>query len=137
MKTSLAMKPGPQTVGKYMTRAPHTIGENIGLEKAQTMMRDFNVRHLPVRYGGRLVGVISDRDIRLALSLHPKASEVKVGDIMSEQAYSVPETAPLAEVARYMAQHKIGSAVVLDPNEKVTGVFTTTDALNALAEMSE
>ena len=59
-------------IQKVMTPMPHTIGSDISLKKAMEMMREFRIRHLPVQKGGQLVGILSDRDIKLASSFKEK-----------------------------------------------------------------
>jgi acetoin utilization protein AcuB len=120
------------TIETFMTRSVHTIGTKTLLADAHRMMNDNNIRHLPVLEGGRLVGMLSQRDLHLIETLKdvdPK--EVRVEEAMSQDCYTVAPEAPLAEVAREMAQHKYGSAVILRGAE-VLGIFTTTDALRAL-----
>ncbi|MBL8741894.1 MAG: CBS domain-containing protein [Myxococcales bacterium] len=118
-----------------MTAAPHTVGHDQTLAFTQNMMRELHIRHLPVLDGGRLVGVLTERDVALIETLKdvdPKS--VKVSDAMSQQVYTVRPDAPLDEVASEMAEHKYGSAVVMD-NGHVVGVFTTVDGMSALAEL--
>lgn len=120
------------TIETFMTRSVHTIGTKTPLTDAHRMMNDNNIRHLPVLEGGRLVGMLSQRDLHLIETLKdvdPK--EVRVEEAMSQDCYTVAPEVPLAEVAREMAQHKYGSAVILRGAE-VLGIFTTTDALRAL-----
>ena len=62
------MKAIPQ-ISKYMTTTPHTIGAEQPLDKAMTMMREYKIRHIPVLDGGRLVGIISDRDLKGVMTL--------------------------------------------------------------------
>jgi acetoin utilization protein AcuB len=116
----------------FMTRSVHTIGTKAPLTEAHRMMNDHAIRHLPVLEGGRLVGMLSQRDLHLVETLKdvdPK--EVLVEEAMSQDAYTVAPEAPLGAVAREMAQHKFGSAVIIRGAE-VLGIFTTTDALRAL-----
>ncbi|MBN1206811.1 MAG: CBS domain-containing protein [Myxococcaceae bacterium] len=115
-----------------MTRSVHTIGTRSPLTEAHRMMNDHAIRHLPVLEGGRLVGMVSQRDLHLVETLRdvdPKT--VTVEEAMSQDAYTVAPEAPLAEVAREMARHKYGSAVIIR-GSAVLGIFTTTDALRAL-----
>jgi acetoin utilization protein AcuB len=128
------MKPIP-TIQKYMTTSPHSIGLDQTLAHAHSMMLDHGIRHLPVLTGGRLVGMVTDRDLRLVESLKdvdPKT--VKVEDAMSTIVYSVTPDTPLDEVLQTMAEHKYGSAVVMQ-NHKVVGIFTTVDVCRSFAEM--
>jgi len=122
-------------VRKYMTAAPHTVGHDQTLAFTQSMMRELHIRHLPVLDGGRLVGMISERDVALIETLRDvDATKVRVSDAMSQQVYTVGPEAPLDEVAAEMADKKYGSAVVMD-NGHVVGVFTTVDGMAALSEL--
>lgn len=120
-----------------MTRSPHSIGVALALSDAKNMMRAHRIRHLPVLDAGELVGMVSERDIQMVESLSSlNPDDVPIEEAMSQAPYTVAPTAPLEVVARHMAKHKLGSAVVLDAN-KVVGVFTTTDGMRALADMLE
>ncbi|HSP81625.1 MAG TPA: CBS domain-containing protein [Myxococcaceae bacterium] len=119
-------------IDDFMTRSVHTIGVKSPLTEAHRIMNEHAIRHLPVLEGGTLVGMVSMRDLHLVESLQgvdPK--EVSVEEAMSQDAYTVPPGTALAEVARTMAMHKYGSAVVSDKG-RVLGIFTTIDALTAL-----
>jgi len=124
-------------IDKYMTSSPHSVGRDQKLLQAHKLMREHHIRHLPVLHGGRLVGVLSDRDLHLIETLRDvDPARVLVEEAMTTDVYSVSPKAMLDEVVREMAGHKYGCAVVED-NGKVVGVFTTVDALRAFAELLE
>ncbi|HYO73326.1 MAG TPA: CBS domain-containing protein [Archangium sp.] len=119
-------------VDDFMTRIVHTIGTQSPLTEAHRIMNEHAIRHLPVLEGGKLVGMVSMRDLHLIETLkgvEPK--EVAVEEAMAQEAYTVPPGTPLLEVARTMAMHKYGSAVVAQEG-RVEGIFTTVDAMRAL-----
>ena len=120
------------TVADYMTPGPYTIGREQSLVAAKQMMQKIHVRHLPVLHGGKLVGVLSDRELA-AIETLPGSSQMTVEDAMVPDVYVTPSDASLAMVAGEMARQRIGSAIVLK-DEHVVGVFTAVDALRALAE---
>ncbi len=127
-------KPIP-TIQKYMTFLPHTIGHDQPLTLAHKTMREHHIRHLPVLEGGKLVGVLSERDIALIETLKDvDPAGVTVSEAMSQQVYVVSPEARLDEVAADMAEHKYGSAIVVD-NGKVVGMFTTVDGMIALRDL--
>jgi acetoin utilization protein AcuB len=127
-------KPGT-TIRAYMTPAPHTVGFEQTLEEAHQIMRTHRIRHLPVLHGGKLVGVVSQRDLALIESLPGvEAKEVPIEDAMTTDVYVVSPRAPIRVVASEMADRKLGSAVVVD-GERVVGMFTVTDACRALARL--
>jgi acetoin utilization protein AcuB len=122
------------TIGDYMTAMPHTIGSDQSMAKASELMKELGIRHLPVLRGGKLLGVVSDRDVKIVESFHDvNPDEVTVDEGLYHEAYSVAADTPLAEVAREMYKHKYGSAVVMEGTQ-VVGIFTTVDGMRALAE---
>jgi acetoin utilization protein AcuB len=127
-------KPIP-TIAKYMTASPHSIGAEQTLARAHIVMQEHKIRHLPVLHGGKLVGIVTDRDVHLVESLKDVDPRlVTVSDAMSQSIYSVSPESPLDEVVAEMGAHKYGSAVVMQ-NEKVVGIFTTVDVCRAFAEL--
>lgn len=118
-------------VGSYMTPHPYTIGRDQPVSIASQRMREHHIRHLPVLDGGRLVGLLSDRDVRLVEAL--RSESVKVEEVMSPEPRCVSPDTPLRAVVSDMADHKLGSVLIVDDNERVLGIFTAIDALRILA----
>jgi acetoin utilization protein AcuB len=128
------MSKSSPAIEQYMTPSPHSIGAEQTLERAHVMMREHVIRHLPVLHGGRLVGMLTDRDVHLLETLKDVDPHlVTVSDAMSTSVYAVAPDTPLRDVALEMAKHKYGSAVVMH-GHKVVGIFTTVDACQALAD---
>jgi acetoin utilization protein AcuB len=122
-----------ETVEEFMTRCPYTIGQEQTLATARKLLNEHRIRHLPVLHGGRLSGLLSQRDLYFLESLAGVDSEeVEVSEAMSTEVYTTTPRASLKDVAEKMAKHKYGAAVVVDESGKVIGVFTDTDALFAL-----
>jgi acetoin utilization protein AcuB len=124
-------------ISKYMTTTPHAINSEAALDEAMEVMHKNKIRHLPVIKAGKLFGLVSDRDVQSVMSFagsNPK--EIKVGDICTDQLYMTKPDAMLNEVASEMASKKFGSAIVVD-NGKLVGIFTATDACQALSEICE
>jgi acetoin utilization protein AcuB len=118
-----------------MTTSPHSVGQEQTLAVAHQIMREHRIRHLPVLHGGHLVGMLTERDLHLVETLKDvDPTKVTVEDAMSTQVYCVEPDTGLDAVTREMAEHKYGSAVVMQ-NQKVVGIFTTVDACAALAEL--
>lgn len=132
--TAVMTKPIP-TIQKYMTTVPHSVGDEQTLAYASALMKEHGIRHLPVLRGGKLLGILTDRDINLIESLGGvETAGLAVAEAMTEEPYTVPPDAPLDEVTAEMAEKKYGSAVVVQ-NHKVVGIFTTVDACRALSEL--
>jgi acetoin utilization protein AcuB len=124
-------------IRKYMSHEPYTIGQDQPLSVAHEVMRQHNVRHLPVLAGGKLVGVLSQRDLHLIETLREvDPATTTVDEAMTGDVYITGPDAPLDEVASHMAEHKYGSTVVVDRG-KVIGLFTTVDALTALSALAK
>lgn len=123
------------TISKYMTTVPHTIGAEQTLEKAEKMMTEYRIRHLPVLAAGKLVGVLSDRDLKIVESFKDvDPSKVRVDEAYTPQPYMASPQANLSEVCAQMVLHKYGSVLVVD-NNKLVGIFTWVDALRAFDEL--
>jgi acetoin utilization protein AcuB len=121
------------TISTYMTAGPHTIGREQSLAAAKDLMRKSHIRHLPVLHGGKLVGLLSERELQTIETL-PGSRQLTVEDAMVPEVYVTSEDAPLATVAEEMARLKLGSAIVTK-GEHVVGVFTAVDGLRALADL--
>jgi acetoin utilization protein AcuB len=127
-------KPIP-SIQKYMTTAPHSIGADQTIARASLMMNDHHIRHLPVLRGGQLLGILTDRDVKLIETFRDvDPTKITVEEAMTEQPYTVAPETPLDEVVETMAANKYGSAVVVQ-NNKVVGIFTTVDACEALGQL--
>lgn len=127
-----------RTVSAWMTAQPHTIGDDQTLAAARERMHHHGIRHLPVLHGGHLVGVVSTRDIAMVEALPGvDITAVTVDEAMAEEPWTVGPDASLSEVATTMAERRIGTAIIVEDgdSDRVIGVFTTTDALRALAKL--
>ncbi len=124
-------------VQKYMTHVPKSIGFDRPLSQAIELMREMQIRHLPVLNAGKLVGVLTDRDIKLVTSFASTDPEkMLVEEACTFDPYSTSPETPLNEVVSYMARKKYGCAVVVD-NGKLVGILTETDVYKAFSELLE
>lgn len=122
-------------ISRYMTRQPWTIDRGATLTAAHQVMRSHAIRHLPVMDAGKLVGIVSERDLHLIETL-PDANpdEVTVDDAMTETVYVAEPNDGVSEVVDRMAAQKLGSVVVMH-DRHVEGIFTSIDALQVLAHI--
>ena len=122
-------------IKKYMTTDIQTIGDDQPMSVAHRMMRAEHIRHLPVLHQGKVVGIVTDRDLRLVETLRDvDPTKVAVSEAMTQDLYVVSPDAALDEVVSTMAAQKYGSAVVTDHGH-VVGIFTTVDACKAFADL--
>lgn len=123
------------SIDRFMTQTLHTIGCDQKLAAAHRMMRAHSIRHLPVLDAGKLVGMLSLRDLLFIETLQDVDQEqVQVSEAMSQDVFAIGPRASVRKVAAEMAEHKYGSAVVIDKGH-VVGIFTTVDALKALSSL--
>ncbi len=111
-----------------------TATEADSLAAAYEAMRTHGIRHLPVVTEGKLVGVVTDRDLRLmtsALHPHPFPKEANLRDVMTQHVVTTTPLEPVEEAARLMHEQKIGCLPVLE-GERLTGIITGPDLLHAL-----
>ena len=125
----------PITVESFMTRNPRCIEASTPVGEAYRLMRQLDVRHLPVLLDERIAGLLSQRELlRLEAQASIDRSQAPVSDAMTLDPYVVEPGAHVAQVAAEMSARKLGSAIVADKN-RVVGIFTTSDALQAFASL--
>jgi acetoin utilization protein AcuB len=118
-------------VGKHMTRNPVVIRPDDYLSSAQEKMRSGDFRRLPVVWDGRLIGIVTDRDLRQYMGLLEK---IKVNTVMAKTPVTVSPTDTIEKAAQLMLEHKIGGLPVVDGNNLV-GVITTSDLLRTFLDV--
>lgn len=123
-------------VEEYTTPNPITATEGATIDELKSLMKEHGIRHLPIVDGEQVVGVISERDLKVVEGLDFKEkSLVRAADIMARDPVIVSSDANLDEVAFEMSKRKIGS-VIVNEGASLLGIFTLTDALNALIEIA-
>ena len=120
-------------VRDVMTRAVVTIGRETPCDEARRLMDERRIRHLPVMEAGRLVGMVSDRDVRSAKG---DASSVAAGSIMTPALLTVTADTRVERAARLMLDARIGSLPVID-GDGLAGIVTYTDLLRAFVRVIE
>ena len=120
-------------VQQVMTREVLTIGPETPCDKARRLMDEHRIRHLPVVAGGRLVGMVSDRDIRSA-AVQPSAAIV--GRIMTPNPVTVSSETRVEDAAQLMLDARIGSLPVA-AGDALVGIVTYTDLLRAFVRVIE
>lgn len=124
-------------VEEFTTPNPVTATENTMIEDLSLLMKEHHIRHIPILRENRVVGIVSDRDLRVVSGLTAREKMlVQARDIMVPDPITVSSETSLDEVAFEMSQNKIGSVIVNDESDKFLGIFTATDALNALIEIA-
>lgn len=131
-------------VGRSMRGEMVTVKETDTLEKTFELMRQHRIRHLPVVRRGKLIGIITERDIRQAMMPIPKRKRVKelyyippdalVKEFMTSELITVKPHTNIEDAAKLIYQNKIGGLPVVDKG-KLVGIITETDILAVFIEM--
>ena len=132
-----------KTVREIMTTEVTTLGRNDSLQLAKDIMTLGRVRHFPVLDDGKVVGVVSQRDLYKAslgsvMKYGEKAQRaflegIPVKEVMNDPPVTIAPHASVQDAARLMMEHKIGCLPVLEGTQLV-GIVTETDMLKLVAE---
>ena len=131
-------------VGERMSHPVISIAPDIPITEALNLMKQERIRRLPVVKGGKIVGIVSDKDL---LNASPSSatslsvwemnyllSKITVREVMTKKVFTVSEDTPIEEAARIMADNKIGGLPVLR-NGSVVGIITETDLFKIFLEL--
>lgn len=123
-------------ISKYMSKMPHSIEPHQSASMAKKKMNELGCHHLPVLSERRVIGILSERDLLYLESFTDvDMNKTPVLEAMIEDPKMVRETEELGVVVRMMLEERIGSVLVSDNGERLTGIFTNTDALKVLANL--
>jgi acetoin utilization protein AcuB len=133
-------------VRNWMSKNVVTINEDDSMQDAMKLMKQHNIRMLPVLKNGILVGVVTDRDLKRAsasdattLDVHELLyliSKIKVKNIMSKNPIAVSPDLTVEETAELLLNNKISGAPVVDDKGKVVGTITQTDLFRVLISLT-
>jgi acetoin utilization protein AcuB len=127
-----------------MTPSPVTVGPQASLAEVWDLMREVEIRHIPVVQGGALVGMVSDRDLA-RLDVH-RLLEVEgadalrrelatpVVDVMSSEVTVVEPETQLSDIVGVLVGTKVGALPVVEPSGEVVGIVSYIDVLQALQD---
>lgn len=118
-------------IRRWMTKNPVTVGPDQMLSEAWQKMSAGGFWRLPVIEGAKLIGIITDRDLRLQVG---HWDHIRVRAVMNNQVITVTPEMLLDQAARLLVQHKIGGLPVLE-NENLVGIITAIDMLRAFGEV--
>ena len=132
-------------VRERMTRNPVTVKDDTSLYDALKIMRENKVRRLPVLdKGGKLVGIVSEKDLLYASpspatslsvwEINYLTSKITVRELMTKKVITVCEECPIEEAARTMVDNKIGGVPVMR-GDRLIGIITETDLFKAFLEL--
>ena len=133
------------TVRHWMTVDPVTVAPNDSLQRVVELLRRRDLRALPVVEDGRLVGIVTDLDIRQVASAYPLfrdpdeirryTENLTVSAAMTADPMTIAVDAPLVEAAKILETYRISSLPVLD-HHRLVGILSVTDLLRAFVEQN-
>jgi acetoin utilization protein AcuB len=133
-------------VKNWMSKKVITVEVNDSMQVAMRLLREHDIRMLPVMNKNKLVGIVTDRDLKKAsasdattLEIHELLyllTKIKVKDIMTKDPITVPPDYTVEETARVLLENKISGAPVLDKSGKVIGTITQSDLFRVLISLT-
>ena len=133
-------------VKNWMSKNVVSIDVNDSMQDAMRLLKEHDIRMLPVMKKGRLVGIVTDRDLKKAsasdattLEVHELLyllTEIKIKDIMTKDPITVPPDYTAEETAQVLLENKISGAPVVDDNGQVVGTITQTDLFRVLISLT-
>jgi acetoin utilization protein AcuB len=133
-------------VKNWMSKEVITVDIDDSMQNAISLIKKHNVRLLPVMKKGKLVGIVSDRDLKRAsasdattLDIHELLyllSKIKLKSIMTQKPVTVPDDYTVEETAEVLLSNKISGAPVLDQDGKVVGIITQSDLFRVLISLT-
>ena len=131
-------------VREWMTPDPVTIGPDTPVLEAIKLLKEKGFRRLPIVEGGKLVGIVTDKDLKDAMpskattlsvwELNYLLSKLTVSEVMAKPVITVQADEPLEEAALLMEEYKVGGLPVLE-GDRLVGIITITDVLRAFIEV--
>jgi CBS domain-containing protein len=115
------------TAADVMTPSPRTCSPFSTVLEAVLIFRDADCGAVPVVDAGQPVGIVTDRDVALALADVPDLPNRPVSDVMTKGAVTVPPDAPLDEIKDQFGAHGVRRLLVADPSGQLLGIVAWAD----------
>jgi acetoin utilization protein AcuB len=133
-------------VANWMSKNIITVDENDSMHGAMKLLKEHDIRMLPVMKKGKLVGILTDRDLKRAsasdatsLEIHELfylLTRIKVKNIMTKEVITVPPDFTVEETAQVLQKNKISGAPVVDAEGQIVGTITQTDLFRVLISLT-
>jgi acetoin utilization protein AcuB len=133
-------------VKNWMSKNVITVDEKDSMQDAMKHLKEHDIRMLPVMKKGKLVGIVTDRDLKKAsasdattLEVHELLyllTKIKVRDIMTRDVITVPPDYTVEETAQVLQKNRISGAPVVDDSGQLVGTITQTDLFRVLISLT-
>jgi acetoin utilization protein AcuB len=137
----------PTKVSEYMTAKVISVKEDMGIREAFFLMRDEEIRHLPVLDDkGGLIGIVSDRELRRPnwvdespdiAHIYDLKDDLEISDVMSRDIHFVHTYDTLSKAVKLLLKENVGAVPVLDKTENLVGMLSAVDMMRALNDLLE
>ncbi len=121
-------------VGEWMERKLITIDRETTIQEAISLMKKHSIRHLPVTEEGRLVGLVTEGDMRQVF-VASLIEELGIDDVMIKDPITVKADTEIDDAARAIHYNKIGGLPVVDEDNRLLGIITVADIMAAFIEL--
>ena len=121
-------------VGNWMEKKLITIDMETTIQDAVSLMKKHSIRHLPVLEGKRLVGLVTDGDMR-QIFVASLIEELAIDDVMIKDPITVTVDTEIEEAAKIIYYNKIGALPVIDDGNEILGIITVADIMAAFIEL--
>jgi len=124
-------------VREYMTKDPIVFRPNDDVKDAFNMLIENRIRQAPVVQDGKLVGIVTDRDLRMAIIQNLKMNKLTVGLVMTKDPVTVTEDTKIVDAGKLISVGKFNAIPVIEESGKLKGIITTTDILDYFISISD
>ncbi len=124
-------------VKEYMTKDPVFLTPNEDVKDAFNLLLENRIRQAPVLEEGELVGIVTDRDLRMAIIQNLKMNKLTVGLVMTKDPVTVTEDTKIVDAGKLISVGKFNAIPVIEESGKLKGVITTTDILDYFISISD
>lgn len=124
-------------VRDYMTKNPIVFSPDDDVKDAFNMLIENSIRQAPVVEDGELIGIATDRDLRMAMVQNLKMNSLTVGIVMTKDPVIITEDTKITDAGKIISIGKFNAIPVIEESGKLSGIITTTDILNYFIEQME
>ena len=134
-------------VRNRMSKDPVNVTPETSVDDALALLKVHKIRRLPVEESGKLVGIITDKDLMRVMpsdattlskfEINDLLAKIKIKDIMAKSVISVNEGAPIEEAALLMSRNHISGLPVISNDGAIVGVITETDIFDAFVDIMD
>lgn len=124
-------------VKDVMTQNPIVVSPLDNIQNTSETLIKNDIHQVPVVRSGKLVGIVTDRDLKIALSEYPSDSSPNVGSVMSRDPVTVTDDSKIVEAAKIIRKRRFNALPVVNKKAELVGILTVRDILDGLINLFE